>query len=425
MLLLSNTFLIQITLIVLGSLIIKKLHWEKNMRKLFLLSIILIVLLALVVSCKPADVQTTIAELEARISELEEENEQLKAGSEQKPEGEEESSAVETSEDIIQKEFSPAIASSLYISGQTSAVHVIGDYAYASGQGLKIIDITDKNNPEIVGTADPTGWASNFYVEGNYAYLPYSIWDNEGFSSGGFKIIDITDKKKPEEVGIFESDGSINGICATGNYIYASYEISEKQDEGYYTMLESGIKIIDMTDKENLVSVGTYDTGDSGAGSFRIVGDYIYLFVNQTLKVLDITNRESPTDIGSYRSSGWTSNFYVMGDYVYLPLSNSLQIIDISDKENPAMAGGAFASGDIEYVFIEGDYAYITYVVRDDNWQVKESGMQIIDVENKNTPTVVTGVEIPGEAAGIFVDGDYAYVGAGPIGLHILKLYAD
>ncbi len=44
------------------------------------------------------------------------------------------------------------------------------------------------------------------------------------------------------------------------------------------------------------------------------------------------------------------------------------------------MVGEAFASGNIGYVFVEGDYAYITCVVRDDDWQVKESGMQIIGV---------------------------------------------
>jgi len=390
------------------------------MRKIFIFMTILVISLVLTVSCTPKDTQATIAELEARISELEEENEQLRTGSEQRLEGEE-----ETSEDIVQKEFSPTIAGSLYISGQTTAVYVMGDYAYTSGQGLKIIDISDKSNPEIVSTADPNGWANNFYVEDNYAYLPYSIWDNEGFVSGGFKIFDVTDKKEPTEVVVYESDGSIGSICAVGNYIYATYDISEKQEEGYYTTLESGIKIIDMTDKENLVSVGTYDTGDSGAGSLGTAGDYIYLFVRQTLGILDITDKENPTDVGIYRSSNWANNFCVEGDHVYLPSANALQIIDISDKENPTMAGGAFASGDIGYVFVEGDYAYITYVVRDEDWQAIESGIQIIDVKNKNAPTVVTGIEIQGEAAGIFVEGDYAYVGAGQAGLQIIKLYAD
>jgi len=399
------------------------------MRKIFLLATIGLAILLLVVSCKPTNAQATIAELEARITELEEENEQLKTGAEQKPEGEEESLTTEALEEKPEKEFSPTIVASLYISGQTATVYVIGDYAYVAGQGLKIIDITDKSNPAIVGTTDSTGWTIDFYVEGNYAYLPYSSWDNEGYpSGGGIKIIDITDKKKPTEVGTFESDGEISDIGISENYIYASYSISEKQDEGYYNIVESGIKIIDATDKENPVSVGTYVTGESGPSPVCIEGNYAYIFVGQTLKILDITDRENPTDIGSYIFSGaggWTMDFYVEGDYAYLPSGNSLQIIDISDKENPTMAGGAFAPGDIGYVFVEGDYAYITYIVRDANWQVKESGMQIIDVKDKNAPTVVTGIEIPGEAAGIFVEGDYAYVGAGPVGLHILKLYAD
>ena len=195
------------------------------MRKLFILAIIIMVLIALVMSCKPTDALAKITELEAKITELEKENEQLKTGAEQEPE-----SAEEAPEEALRKEFSPTIAGSLYISGQTATVYVIGDYAYAGGQGLKIIDVTDKNNPIIVGTADPTGWAIDFYIEGNYAYLPYTSWDNEGnFSGGGFKIIDITDKKKPTEVGIFESDVEIGDIDILENYIYASYTISEKQ----------------------------------------------------------------------------------------------------------------------------------------------------------------------------------------------------
>lgn len=400
-----------------------------KIRKLSLFVIIFIFLFFLV-SCKTADAQAKIAELEAKITALEEENKQLKAQIEQKPEAaeeaKEESLAVETPEEKPEKEFSPTIVESLYISGQTATVYVIEDYAYVAGQGLKIIDITDKNNPTIVGTSDTSDWVMDFYVEGNYAYLPYMSWDNEGYpSGGGFKIIDIADKKKPTEVGVFEFDGEIIHISTLENYIYASYNISEKQDDGYYTMVESGIKIIDMADKENLVLVGTYDTGDWGVGPFRIIGNYIYVFAGQALKILDITDRENPTDIGSYLSSGWAMDFYVEGDYAYLPSGNSLQIIDISDKENPIMAGGVFASGDIASVFVEGDYAYITYVVRDENWQVKKSGLQIIDIADKNNPAVITELEIPGEAMGIFVEGDYAYVGAGSVGLHIIRLFDE
>ena len=396
------------------------------MRKLFFIAIILLFIFPLV-SCNATDVQAKIAELEAKINELEEENKQLRTEAEQKPETtKEESPAEETPEEKPEKEFSPTIAGSLYISGHTTTVYAIGDYAYSTSPSLNVIDITDKNNPTIAGTSSTPGWAIAFYVEGDYAYLAYGNWDNEGkFSEGGLQIIDVTDKKKPAVVGTFESEEEINSICTTENYIYAAYQISEKQDEGYYSMVGSGIKIIDMTDKENPVSVGTYDTGESGISSVCIEGDYAYAFSAGNLKILDITDRENPIDKGSLPFSGWAMNLYIEGNYAYLPSANSLQIIDIADKENPIMTGGAFASGDIADVFVEGDYAYITYAVRDDNYQVKESGVQIIDVKDKNAPAVVTEVEIPGEAMGIFVSGDYAYVGAGPVGLHILKLYAD
>ena len=399
-----------------------------KMRKLFLFAIILMFLFFLV-SCKTTDAEAKIAELEAKITKLEKESKQLEPQAEQKPETteetKEESPAEEALEEEPEKEFSPTIVGSLYIPGYTTTVYVIGDYAYTSGNGLNIIDISDKANPTIAGSNSISGWAMNLYVEGDYAYLPYGNWDNEGnLSGGGFQIIDITDKKNPVVVGTFESEESISNICITENYIYASYEIFE-QKENYAELIGSGIKIIDMADKENLVSVGIYEVGNSGVGSIYIEEDYAYVLTGGTLKILDIANRENPIDKGSYSFSGWAMGFYVEGDYAYLPSSNSLQIIDIADRENPIMTGGVFASGNITDVYAEGDYAYLTYAVRDDNGQIKKSGIEIIDVTDKNNPAVITEVEIPGEAMGIFVEGDYAYVGAGPIGLHIIKLFNE
>ena len=110
-----------------------------------------------------------------------------------------------------------------------------------------------------------------------------------------------------------------------------------------------------------------------------------------------------------------SKTFYIEGDFAYLPSGNSLQIIDITDKANPTMVGGSFAKGDVTNVFVVGDNAYITYTVRDENYQTKESGIQIIDITNKSAPVVVTGIETPGETLGLFVEGDYAYIGAGPV----------
>lgn len=399
------------------------------MRKLFLLAIILIVLIAFTVSCNTIDTQAKIAEIEEKINELEKEKDKSKTESVQKPvpteETKEEEPTVETSEEKTEKEFSPNIVGSLSIPGFTTNVYVMGKYAYTSGEGLNIIDISDKTNPIMTSNSSTTVWTNNLYADGDYAYLPYMIWDDESNPiGGGLQIIDVTKKNNPIVVGTFESEAAIMDIFLIENYIYAPYEIYELGEE-YLETVDSGIKIIDIADKKNPVSVGTYEAGSLGISTIFIVGDYAYTFSGGEFKILDITDRENPTDKSSYLFSNWAPDIYVAEDYAYLPFDNSLQIIDVTDKENPTIVGGAFAPGDIGYVFVEGDYAYITYVVRDGDWQVKESGMQIIDVKDKNTPVVIAEVKIPGEAKGIYIMGDYAYVGAGLEGLQILELYAD
>ncbi len=393
--------------------------------KLSLLLLIFVFLFSLI-SCK-TDAQK-IAELEEKIATLEKEEPAVveEQASEATEESDQEESATETVIVEPEKELSPAIISTLYIQGYTTNIYVIGDYAYAGGQGLNIIDVTDKNNPKIIKTINE--WVYNFCIEGDYAYIPYSIWDDkrETIIESGFKIIDITDKEKPSEVGLFKMNGDIDDIAVSGNYVFISYSITEKQDEGYFMVTGGGLEVIDITDKENLFSVGNFDSGNSGGGPFSILEEYCYFFSGNDLKILDLKDIENVTKIGSYLSSGWASSLFAEGDYVYIPSMNTLQIIDISDKEKLIMTGGAFANGDIQGIFVKDDYAYITYVIRDneeENWQVKESGLQIIDITNKNSPSVVAKIDIPGEALGIYVDGDHAYVGAGQAGMHIVKLF--
>jgi len=399
-----------------------------TMKKLSITAILFLALVMISVSCTPTDTTAKIEELEEKITKLEEEKGQEQVAEETKTSetiDEEEISSEEAVEEGP-KEFSPNIIGSLYISGYTASVHVVEDYAYVGGQGLSVIDITDKAKPIVVGSSSTSGWAQNFYIEGDFAYLPFEEYDSSGNSTGGgFQIIDITDKSAPVVMGTFESEDAIAGISVVDNYIYAIYNIWEEMEENSRRLTGSGIKIIDMTDKANLTVVGEFDGGSSGISSIYTEGDYAYIFAGGNFVILDITDRKNPTTKGGLSVSGWAQNFCIEGDFAYLPSGNTLQIIDLADKTNPVVLGGAFTKGDISAVSVFGDYAYITYLVRDDAGNPKESGMQVIDILEKSAPVIIASADIPGEALGIFVEGDYVYVAAGPVGLHILNLYAD
>ena len=378
----------------------------------FLILTLLILMLAFFISCTNVESVETEIEQQTSVTSVDSVEE-----TEITEETEVEISVVETTEEELKKEFSPTITGNISIFGFPYNVHVAEDYAYIAGMGLNIIDITDKENPKMVGMLQSNAWwRVGFYIEEDFAYFPYEIQDKGNFSEGGLQIIDVSDKNGPAVVGTVKSEGRIKDVWVIEDYAYATYEIYNEK---------SGVQIINVSDKKNPITVGVYEIGNFSISSIRIESNYLYILVGDILKIMDISDKESLVGMSSYPISG-TMDFYIEGNYLYLPSDNSLQIIDVSDKENPIIAVDILASGEVTDVFINNNNAFITYVIRDSEDQVEKSGVQIIDVEDKNNPALIAELEIPGQAMGIFIKGDYAYVGAGPqAGLQIIKLFNE
>ena len=70
----------------------------------------------------------------------------------------------------------PTIAGSADTPSGTNGVHVSGNYAYVTGGGLQVVDISDPTNPKFVG-ADYTTGAYGVFVLGNYVYVANWVWN--------------------------------------------------------------------------------------------------------------------------------------------------------------------------------------------------------------------------------------------------------
>ena len=224
-----------------------------KMYKIILLLAVVVFLFSFI-SCKDAGAQEELEKLETET--LEEADSKSQEQNEQKVEETEEVEGEEIIAEETEKELSPTIVGSLYIQGQTEKVIVIENYAYVGGQGLKIIDITDKTSPTIIGNSDTFDWVYNFQIEEDYVYFPYQEWDNDNNIIGrGLKTIDITDKNNPILRGTFESDANIESLSVIENYIYATYTVWEEKEENSFEFVKGGIKIIDVTDEDNIVEI--------------------------------------------------------------------------------------------------------------------------------------------------------------------------
>jgi hypothetical protein len=105
----------------------------------------------------------------------------------------------------------------------------------------------------------------------------------------------------------------------------------------------------------------------------------------------------------------------VAGNYAYVADGGFglLQVIDVSDPASPTIVGsvgtpGLASSG----VAVAGEYAYVAGGY--------PGFQEVIDVSDPASPTIVGGVNTPHFACGVAVAGEYAYVADGESGLQVL-----
>ncbi len=156
----------------------------------------------------------------------------------------------------------------------------------------------------------------------------------------------------------------------------------------------------------------TFTPGDEEAGQ--------HLQVNVSYSDYD-GNFESLTGTGDITfdpvlagiSGAPDSGLSVVGDYAYIADINFLQIVDISNPHTPTLVSRFDTNGYAEGISVVGDYAYIA------NY---DNGLQIVDISNPQTPTFAGAYHTNGYTKGISVVGDYAYIANYDNGLQIVDI---
>ena len=270
------------------------------------------------------------------------------------------------------------------------AVTVVGNYAYAVGDQLEIIDITDRANPVVKGSYKTYG--NSVQVVGSYAYI----------TSDGLRIIDISDPTTPTLKGNYDTSGSAYGVQVVGNYAYVA--------DG-----EKGLQIIDISNPTTPTLKGNYDTSGSAYG-VQVVGNYAYVADDISgLQIIDISNPTTPTLKSNYNTGGGAGDVQVVGRYAYVADNNiGLQIIDISNPTTPTFKGVInLVFGRANGVQVVGNYAYVTAGI---------GGLKIIDISIPHSPQLKRDWGTSDYANGVKVVSNYAYVANGGSGLQIIDI---
>jgi Ca2+-binding RTX toxin-like protein len=285
--------------------------------------------------------------------------------------------------------FAPTLVGKWDFLSYAYDVQVVGNYAYAVGDTLEIIDISNPSNPTFKGNYDISD-GQDVQVVGNYAYVA------DGFS--GLQIIDISNPTAPTLKGNYDTLGAW-AVEVVGNYAYVA---------------DYGLQIIDISNPSTPTFKGRYSTS-APAYDVKVVGNYAYVATAYSgLQIIDISNPSNPTLKGNYDTPGYARGVEVVDNYAYLADGDygGLQIIDISNPSNPTFKGN-YDLGEASNVEVVGNYAYVTEGY---------GGLEIIDISNPSTPTFGGNYDTSGIAYGVQVVGNYAYVADLSGGLKIINV---
>lgn len=219
-----------------------------------------------------------------------------------------------------------------------SAIVVVdGNYAYLGGMnhGLFMFDISnpssileidpylpDVNFPEENpgDTAHPN--ARGMAVKGNHLYLCYD--------AGGIRIIDISDKQNPNEIGRFINDASQENTPKAYNNIIVNGDLA------YVAVDYCGLEIWNVSNPEDAKMVGWWnpwncDTldnlwlnspGHSNQMGFDSQNNLVFLATGKSeLSTIDVADPENPTlkkSFGTPDNSSATWGMTLSGDSIYL-----------------------------------------------------------------------------------------------------------
>lgn len=309
-----------------------------------------------------------------------------------------------------------------------------GDYVYIINPswGISIIDVSEPNNPEVLGTYLDAARYHDIFISGSYLYLsaggsdlqivdisnpvepalvtryvsplgggswevfveqPYAYMKSGDGSI--IEIVDISDPSNPSYMGHMDFALDIRGIFVEESLIYAFQ----------YSGLDfAWTMIINAEDPENpyLEYGGSIIFEEWGhLLNMHAVGNIVYHTVNYWMTILDVSTPSSPTTIGSYKSTYALHKIEVSGDYAYGLHSDRVFVFDVSDRTNPELVS-TYSLGAYEYardIAVAGDYAYIA-----------EIGVEIIDVSIPESPSFV-GHYISEHKYCVAAQGDYIYVG--------------
>ncbi|MEA3281673.1 MAG: DUF2341 domain-containing protein [Euryarchaeota archaeon] len=293
---------------------------------------------------------------------------------------------------------------------------VAGNYAYATEtNGLHVVNISDIDNPSVVGYVALGSQTLDVEVDGNYAYV--AVLDSNKLS-----VVDISTPSNPSEIGSVTDTTKLNkihGIDKVGDYVYCCAYASGGAN-GYFTIVDVSTPSSPTIKGSVANDVNNYI---KGSHDVQVIGNYAYLIASDhhvtddgRFTIINIADKDNPSVVTSITGSEFhrSADIQIKGNYAFFgqfgypsgaPANRYFRVIDISNVNSPFLAGG-LAGYNMYIGYIHGDLIYCA-----DN---RYDTITVIDISTPTSPSFVKQFTIPGSTAVLHVsltaDGNHAVV---------------
>lgn len=276
-----------------------------------------------------------------------------------------------------------------------NSLTLVDDYAFVGGGwALKIVDISDPTNPQLLNVN------SNLY-QGD-AVIRDSLAFMIGYTS--VRIVNISDPLQPFQVAQIDSLGPVWNIAVSEPYLYVFYE-------------NDFMEIFDISDLSNPQFAGSFQMLFSPS-TITISGGLMFVSGNISsnnarVQIIDVSVPAAPVLRYSYTCSNPASGITVSGNIAYLAMRyNGMLIWDISNPYQPVHLGVFDPGRAIFDVSIEGSTACLANEL---------NGILMVDLSNPASPVVIGSCDTPDFANRVVLRGNRVYVGSG-IGLQVVDV---
>jgi hypothetical protein len=264
-----------------------------------------------------------------------------------------------------------------------------GFYAYVAlgPSDLNVVDISNPEDPVALSGDYLTGGAYELALRDDYLYVASGSYDDNGLY-----VFDISNPGQPSQIGF---------------YSYASpQEITLHDNYAFMAGNHGNSIILDITSPSNPELVTLYRTGGITWG-VAVNGDYAYHANSNGIVIVDISTIDEPVVIDTLQTHSSFYNDAIMYNG-YLVTGHSqgwFEVFDLTDPAAPATISELRLNSDI-FTEVNGLTPYGNYIFA----AVGNAGIALINMEDPESPYVVTEKMFSGEAQDIAVFNGYAFV---------------